>query len=138
MLFRHLILSVLHPSGASLCARWRSFATLPLFGRTSTACKQKHPHPVKVVRQIAQTDLCSGSGYADRAQQQITRSLSLHTEDVLDPRTDPGPGLVAFLFSGRHGTVTDPLALDVFSKTVLRETLQSVRLSIRLSLIHIS
>ncbi len=130
MLFWLLIRSVLHPGGASFCARWRSIAILPLPERTSPACRQKHAHPVNVVRQIAQTDLCSGSGYADRAQQHIPRSLSLHTEDVLDPRTDPRPGSVAFLFSGRQWTIAVPLALDVFAKTILRETLQSFLRSI--------
>jgi hypothetical protein len=121
MLFWHLIRSVLHPADASICARWRSFAVLPLPGCILPACRQKHAHPVNVVRQVAQADFCLGSTYADRAQQQITRSLSLHTENVLDPRTDPGPSLVAFLFAGRQGTVTVPLALDVFTKTILGE-----------------
>jgi len=127
MLFWLIIRSVLHPGAASLCARWRSFAILPLPGRTSPACRQKHPHPVNVVHQVAQTDLCSGSGYADRAQQQIPRSLRLHAKNMLDPRTDLGSGLVAFQFSGRQWTIAAPFALDVFAKTVLREPLQSFR-----------
>ena len=130
MLFWLLIRSVLHPGGASLSARWRSIAILPIPGRTSPACRQKHAHSVNVVGQVAQADLCTGSGYADRAQQQIPRSLSLHTENVLDPRTDPGPGLVALLFSGRQWTIAAPLALDVFAKTVLRKPLQPIRRSI--------
>jgi hypothetical protein len=119
MLFWHLIRLVLHPAAASPWARWRSFAILPLPGRILPACRQKHAHPVNVVRQVAQTDFCLGSTYADRAQQQITRSLSLHTENVLDPRTDSGLGLVAFLFPGRQGTVAALFALDVFAKTIL-------------------
>ena len=130
MLIWLLIRSVLQPGAASRCVRWRSFTMLPLPGRTSPACRQQHPHPVNVVRQVAQTDLCSGSGYADRAQQQITRPLGLHTKDMLDPRTDPGPGPVAFLFSLRQGMVSAPLALDVFAKTVLRKPLQPIRRSI--------
>ena len=125
MLIWLLIRSVLQPGAASRCVRWRSFTMLPLPGRTSPACRQQQPHPVNVVRQIAQTDLCSGSGYADRAQQQITRPLGLHTKDMLDPRTDPGPGPVAFLFSLRQGMVSAPLALDVFAETLPRETFQS-------------
>jgi hypothetical protein len=109
MLFWLAIRSVLHPGAASLYTRWRSFAILPLPGRTSPVCRQKYPHPVNVVHQIAQTDLCSGSGYADRAQQQIPRSLCLHAKDVLDSRTDPGSGLIAFLFSWRQGTIALPL-----------------------------
>lgn len=120
MLLCPLILSVLCRYTFWPCARWRSFAILPLSERTSPTCRQKHPHPVNVVRQVAQADFHSGSGYADRTQQQITRSLGLCTKDVLDPRTDPGPGLIAFLFSWRQGTIAAPLALDVFAKTVLR------------------
>jgi len=85
MLFWHLIRSVLHPAAALLSARWRSFAILPPPGRTSPACRQKHAHPVNVVRQVAQANFCLGSTYADRAQQQISRSLNLHAEDVLYP-----------------------------------------------------
>ena len=130
MLFWLLIRSVLHPNATSLCARWHSFAILPLPGRTSPACRQKHAHSVNVVGQVAQPNLCAGSGYADRAQQQVPRFLGLHTKDVLDPRTDPGPASVAFLFSGRQGAITAPFALDVLTKTVLRETLQSILRSI--------
>ena len=130
MLIWLLIRSVLQPGAASRCVRWRSFTMLPLPGRTSPACRQKHPHPVNVVRQVAQTDFYSGSGYTDRAQHHIPRSLGLYTKDVLDPRTDPGPGLIAFLFPWRQGTIAAPLALDVFAKTVLRETLQPIHRSI--------
>ena len=130
MLFWQLILSVLCRCTFWPCARWRSFAILPLPGRTSPACRQKHAHPVNVVRQVAQTDFHSRSGYADRTQQQVPRSLSLHTKDVLDPRTDSGPCLVAFLFSWRQWTIAAPSALDVFAKTVLRKPLQSIRRSI--------
>lgn len=130
MLFWLLIRSVLHLGGASLCARWRSFASLPHSGHTSPACSQKHPHSVNVVHQVAQADLCSGSGYADRAQQYIPRSLRLYTKDMLDSRTDLGSGSVALLFSGRQGTIAAPLALDVLAKTVLAEALQSIRGSI--------
>ncbi|WP_409070292.1 hypothetical protein, partial [Desulfobulbus sp.] len=98
MLFWLVIRSVLRLSGASFCAQWRFFAMLPLSGRISPVGSQKHPHPVNVVRQVAQADLDPSPGYADRAQQQIPRSLGLHTKDVLDPRTDPGPGPVAFPF----------------------------------------
>ena len=103
---------------------------MPHFRRTSPAWRQKHPYSVNVVRQVAQTDFRSGSGYADRAQQQISRSMSLHTKDVLDPRTDSGTGPVAFLFSCRQWTIAVPLALAVFAKTVLGETLQSFLRSI--------
>ena len=130
MLFWHLIRSVLHLGGTSLCARWRSFAIVPLSGHTSPACSQKHPHPVNVVHQVAQTDFRSGSGHADRAHQQTSRSLHLHTKDVFNPRTNLGPGSVALLFSERQGTIAAPFALDVFTKTVLGQTLQSFRRSI--------
>jgi hypothetical protein len=106
------------------------FCHFSLPGRASPVCRQKHPHPVNVVRQVAQTDFHSRSGYADRTQQQVPRSLSLHTKDVLDPRTDSGPCLVAFLFSWRQWTIAAPLALDVFAKTILGGTLQSIRRSI--------
>src|SRR5690606_23089405 len=46
MLFWHLIRSVLHFGAASFCARWRSFAILPLSGHTSPTCSHKHPHLV--------------------------------------------------------------------------------------------
>ena len=130
MLFCPLILLVLCRCTLWPCARWRSFAILPLPGRTSPAYRQKHPHPINVVRQVAQTDFDSGSGYADRTQQQIPRSLGLHTKDVLDARTYPGPGLIAFLFSWCQWPIAAPLALDVFAKTVLRKPLQPIRRSI--------
>jgi hypothetical protein len=73
MLFCQLILSVLCRCTFWVCVPWRSFAILPHFRRTSPVCRQKHPHPVNVVRQVAQTDFHSRSGYADRPQQQSTR-----------------------------------------------------------------
>lgn len=95
-----------------------------------TCLRQKHPHSVNIVSQVAQTDFHSCARYSNRTQQPAPSSLGLHTKDVLNPRTDLGPGLVAFLFSGRQVAVTAPFALDVFAKTILGETLQSVCRSI--------
>lgn len=129
MLFRHLIRSVLPPDSALPGTQWHSFAMWPLSEHTSPAWRQKHTHPVNVICQVAQTDFHSCSAYADRAQQQIPRSLGLHTKDVLDPRTDPGSGFVAFLFPWRQGVIAAPFALDGFAKALLGETLQSIRRS---------
>ena len=130
MLFWHLILSVLCRCTFWPGVRWHSFAILQFSGRTLPAGSQKHPHPVNVVCQVAQIDFHTGSSYTGRAQQQITRSLGLHTEDVLDPRTNLGPGLVAFLFSWRQWTMTAPLALDMFAKAFFRQSFQPIRRSI--------
>ena len=96
----------------------------------SPACSQKHPNWVNVVHQVAQADLCSGSVFADRAQRYIPRSLRLYTKDMLDQQTYLGFGIVTFLFSGRQWMIAAPLALNVFTKTVLDQTLQSFRRSI--------
>jgi len=113
-----------------LCAHGQ-FSAIPLpFGSTSAARSQKHSHPVNVVRQVAQADFRPCSSYPDRAQQHVSGSLSLHAKDVLDPRTDFSPCLVSVLFSWRQLTMTVPLTLDMFAKTVLRQAFQPVRRSI--------
>ena len=105
-------------------------AALPTVGRTSPVCGQKHTHPVNVIRQVTQSDLGPRPDDADRTQHQMSGPLNLYPKDVLNPRTNPRLGLVAFLFSRCQWMITTPLAVDMFPKTILQKTLQSIRRSI--------
>ena len=113
MAFWQLILLAWGLCAAFMHAQWQFHAIVFPASCTLSARCQKHSHSVNVVGQITQTDFYSCSAYADRAQQQVPCFLGLHAKDLLNPRTDLGPCLVAVQFSWRQLAMTVPHALVI-------------------------
>ena len=112
--------------------RFRAFCAIAPTPRHGLPCaRQEHSCTIYIVCQISQADLGPGSHDADGSQNQVACFLCLDAEDMLYPRTDPGPGSVALLFVRGQFMVAGAFALDVLTKTVLLQTCQTLLGTIR-------
>jgi hypothetical protein len=99
------------------------FTVSPVGRRSLPTTRKEHSHTIHIVRKISQSNFGQSSFDADGSQNQIPRLLRLHSENMLNPRTNPGSGSIAALLAFGQFALAAALALNMFSKTLFLQTL---------------
>jgi len=101
-------------------------AVFPVSGHGLSAARQKHSHPVHIVSQVPEPDFYPRSGKAYGSQNQVSGFLRLHSENVFNSGSNPGTGLIALLLNFCQFAMAASFTLQVFTKTMFFQTLQTV------------
>jgi hypothetical protein len=103
-----------------------SYAVSPALMNRLPATRKERSHSIHIVRQISQANFGPGSYNTYGSQNQVPGLLRLDAKDMLNPRTYPGPGSIAALLAFRQFAMAATFALNVFTKAVLFQAVQTV------------